>query len=198
MILYACSSNPGKLAEFELAARYGGLADLRIEPLPGLSRIRAPEEHGSTFEENATAKAICYSRFSDELVFADDSGLTVPALNGAPGVHSARYAGANASDEANNTLLLERLGVDNSRAAAFVCVIALAQRGAIVRTFRGIVDGEILHAPRGEKGFGYDPLFFYPPLGRSFAELTPEEKFAVSHRGTAVRTLLESIAQPVG
>ena len=192
MILYACSTNTGKLREFASAGRESGIAGLAIEPLPRLKTIPAPEEDGSTFEENARAKAVYYSGFAEQLVFADDSGIEVDALGGAPGVYSARYAGPNATDAENNTLLLQTLEGIADRAARFVCVIALAQNGQALELVRGSVEGEILHAPRGEGGFGYDPLFFYPPRGCSFAELGAEEKFAVSHRGNALRALFLS------
>lgn len=195
MTLYACSTNPGKLKEFALAARSLHVPGLVIEPLPQLGHVPAPEETADTFEENARAKAIYYSEFTPELVFADDSGLEVDALGGAPGVISARYAGLNATDEANNALLLRNLASTTPRTARFVCVIALARAGEVLQTFRGTVEGEILRMPSGENGFGYDPLFYYPPLGCSFAELAPEEKFAVSHRGNALRALLRFLTQ---
>ena len=166
-----------------------------IEPLPLLGHVPAPEENADSFEGNAALKAIYYSASTPELVFADDSGLEVNALDGAPGVRSARYASADATDEANNELLLRNLGSAAERTARFVCVIALARAGEMLRTFRGTVEGEILRKPRGGNGFGYDPLFYYPPIGCSFAELTPEQKFAVSHRGNALRALLQSLAQ---
>jgi XTP/dITP diphosphohydrolase len=181
--LYACSGNPGKLAEFSLASS-------EILPLPAINQLPAPEESGATFEENAILKALYYSRFTSELVFADDSGLEVAALAGAPGILSARFAGPDATDEQNNSLLLERLANAAHRTARFVTVIALARSGALLDTSTGTVEGEILHAPRGAYGFGYDPLFFYPPLGRSFAELPDPDKFAVSARGKALRALL--------
>jgi XTP/dITP diphosphohydrolase len=190
MILYACSSNPGKLREFALAA-----PGVPIEPLPHLPDIPAPDETGSTFEENARLKAVYYSAFTPELVFADDSGLEVDALAGAPGVHSARYAGPNATDAENNALLLEALANAARRSARFVCFLALARQGQVLQIFRGAVDGEILPAPRGAGGFGYDPLFFYPPFDCSFAELAPEQKFAVSHRGNALRALSAWLSQ---
>jgi XTP/dITP diphosphohydrolase len=184
--LYACSSNRNKLAEFALAAG-GGVA---ILPLPGIDRLTAPEETGETFEENAVLKAVYYSRFTPEPVFADDSGLEVDALGGAPGVLSARFAGPRATHAENNALLLERLAYTAQRSARFVTVLALAQSGELLRTSAGAVEGEILDEPRGAHGFGYDPLFFYPPLGRSFAELADTEKFAVSARGNALRAML--------
>lgn len=186
MTVYACSSNPGKLREFILAGDH----DISIKPLPGLRQIAAPEERGSTFEENASAKALYYSAFTDQIVFADDSGFEIDALGGAPGVYSARYAGPRATDEENNRLVLERTKESASRRARFVCVIAIALAGKLLGSVRGAVEGELLPAPRGENGFGYDPLFFFPPLNRSFAELTPAEKFAVSHRGQAIRAML--------
>lgn len=192
MILYACSTNAGKLREFALAARESGVAGLVIEPLPGLRDIAPPEENGSTFEENARLKAAFYSGFTNELVFADDSGIEVDALGGAPGVYSARYTGRDATDADNNRLLLRNLEGLMDRTARFVCVIALARTGQVIETFHGSVEGEILHAPRGEGGFGYDPLFFYRPCGCTFAELSPEAKFAVSHRGNALRALFKS------
>ncbi len=193
MILFACSTNAGKLREFAFAAN--SAPDLTIEPLAILGSVPAPEENGATFEENARIKAIYYSGFTQESVFADDSGLEVDALSGAPGVISARYAGPDATDEANNALLLRNLESIAQRTGRFVCVIALARQGKVLQTFRGAVEGEILRAARGANGFGYDPLFYYPPFACSFAELAPEQKFAVSHRGIAVRSMLDSLSQ---
>jgi XTP/dITP diphosphohydrolase len=189
--LYYCSSNPGKLREFALAAEQASDLACRIEPLPGLKQIPPPAEDGSSFEENAASKAIYYSRFTPELLFADDSGLEVEALAGAPGIHSARFAGPNATDAENNKLLLERLAQHSDRRARFVCVLALARQGSLLAHFRGTVEGEILHQPRGANGFGYDPLFFYPPLARSFGEIDPARKFPVSHRGRALSALFQ-------
>ena len=193
MLIYACSSNSGKLNEFALAAQQSGLSNLTIEPLPGLESIRPPEETGTTFEENAQAKAIYYSRFTGQIVLADDSGLQVDALYGAPGIYSARYAGPEATDEDNNNVLLRNLGATSQRTARFVCVLALARREEVLLITHGSVEGAILIAPRGSNGFGYDPLFFYPPSQRSFAELAAQEKFAVSHRGVALRRLFEQL-----
>jgi len=191
--IYVCSKNSGKLKEFTLAAQQTGFEDVTFEPLPGLAQIATPEETGATFEENATAKALYYSGFTHNVVVADDSGLCVDALNGAPGVQSARYAGPDASDEDNNNLLLRDLGTAAHREGRFVCVLALAQQRRILAITRGVVEGTILPAPRGNNGFGYDPLFFYPPLNRSFGELSPEQKFLVSHRGNAIRALLKEL-----
>lgn len=192
MKVYCATGNPGKLREFRLA---GELLGIEVEPLPGLKSIAAPEETGATFEENARLKAAFYSTLvSDGPLFADDSGLEVDALNGEPGVYSARYAGENASDKANNDLLLRNLGDNPRRAGRFVCVIALAEGGKVLKTFRGTVEGEILHAPRGPEGFGYDPLFYYPPFGCSFGEVEGERKFGVSHRGNALRLMFDCLA----
>jgi XTP/dITP diphosphohydrolase len=189
MTIYACSSNPGKLREFSLAGHQSGIADLDIRPLPGLPHISPPDENGTTFEQNAAAKAAYYSRYSDELVLADDSGLVVPALGGAPGIYSSRYAGPNATTADNNALLLRNLtGIEN-RSAYFVCVVALACSGEVLTTCRGTAEGLILREAVGEHGFGYDPLFFYPPLNATFAVIEEKEKFAVSHRGAALRSL---------
>jgi XTP/dITP diphosphohydrolase len=193
--LYCATSNPGKLGEFREAA--GG--DIQVEGLPPLA---CPEE-GATFEENAIAKALCHSRAAlvntslsrqrPLYVFADDSGIEVDALGGDPGVRSARFSGPEATDLSNNKLLLERLrGVPApGRGARFVCSIALTADGELVKAFHGSVEGGILDAPAGSEGFGYDPLFFYPPLSRSFGELSDEEKWGHSHRGTAFRQMLE-------
>ena len=194
--LQIATTNQGKLRDFAVSAQ--ALAGhIAVEPLPGLEKISPPEENGSSFEENAIAKAIYYSEFTRELVLADDSGLEVEALDGAPGIHSARYAGPGATDTDNNQLLLSRLSNLPSREARFVCVLAVAQNSRLLLTSRGAVEGTILTAPQGNGGFGYDPLFFYPPLSRSFAELTPEEKLSVSHRGTALRRLFEELGEIV-
>lgn len=188
MKIWCATGNPGKLREFQLAA---GVLGIDIEPLAGLKSIVAPEETGATFEENARLKAEYYSRLAPGLLFADDSGLAVDALGGEPGVRSARYAGDEASDDANNRLLLERVRDEPNRAARFVCVIAVAQAGETVATFQGEVRGRIVDAPRGANGFGYDPLFFYEPFGSTFAEIDGERKFDVSHRGQALRKMLD-------
>jgi XTP/dITP diphosphohydrolase len=194
MVLYACTTNSGKLREFLLASAQAQLADILIEPLPGLDAIAPPDETGATFEENAALKASYYSQFTEKLVFADDSGLEVSALGGAPGVRSARYAGEGAKDDENNALLLRNLSGVRQRHARFVSVVALARGGHIPHTSRGAVEGEILAEARGFGGFGYDPLFYYPPFGCSFGEIDKERKFTVSHRGQALRALLEWIA----
>ena len=187
--LYCATTNRGKLREFQQALRASP-----VEPLPGLSSITPPEETGVTFEENAILKALYYSKHCDGYLFVDDSGLEVNALGGAPGVYSARFAGPHATDDANNQLLLERMRGVSDRTARFVCVVALAESGRLVGTFRGEVEGRLLEAPRGSNGFGYDPLFFYPPFQCSFGEAPLERKMEVSHRAKALdkmRTYLE-------
>lgn len=182
MRLYCATTNPGKLREF---------IDIvgEVEQLPGLKEIPAPDETGETFERNASDKAVYYSKFCDGPLFVDDSGLEVDALNGAPGVYSARYAGPDATDEANNRLVVERMRGKTDRRSRFVCVVALAQRGELIGTFRGEVEGELLEEPRGPNGFGYDPLFFYPPFGKSFGEVGTDLKKQVSHRARALRAM---------
>lgn len=191
MIVYCATTNAGKIAEFRLLS---GDA-FNTEPLPRLRDLPGCEETGSTFEENAIQKALHFGAYSSGLVFAEDSGLEVDSLAGEPGVYSARYAGPNATDEDNNRLVLSRLGDSTDRSARFICVIALVQDGALVQTFRGSVEGEILSAPRGEHGFGYDPLFYFPPFGCSFGEIPRERKQTVSHRGAALKQLAEFIQQ---
>lgn len=181
--LWCATTNAGKLREFRLAGAYA-------EALPDLHRIEPPAENGVTFEENAAAKAIYYSRFAGDLLFADDSGLEVDALDGEPGVHSARFAGPYATGDQNNALLLARIAGEQDRGARFVCVIALAREGKLLQTFRGEVEGRIVDNARGAGGFGYDPLFFYPPLQRTLAEISESDKFQVSHRGKAFRAMV--------
>jgi XTP/dITP diphosphohydrolase len=188
--LYCATGNPGKLREFRLAA---GVAPVEIELVPGLRDLPPAVEDGATFEENAIKKALHYARNVDGLLFADDSGLEVDALGGAPGVYSARYSGANAADESNNRLLLENLRGKADRAARFVCAIALVERDAVRGVYRGSVEGRILDAPRGEHGFGYDPLFYYEPFGCTFGEAPDDRKFSVSHRGQALRAMLAAL-----
>jgi XTP/dITP diphosphohydrolase len=193
--LYCATGNPGKLGEFRLAAAQ---APVEIELLPGFSRIPPPVEDGATFEENAALKALHYAAGAPQpsLLFADDSGLEVDALGGEPGVRSARYCGHHGDDEANNRLLLEKLRGAQNRTARFVCAIALVENGRLRGVYRGAVEGAILHEPRGAGGFGYDPLFYYPPFDCSFGEAGAREKFSVSHRGGALRAMLAALQQP--
>jgi XTP/dITP diphosphohydrolase len=188
--VFCATSNLGKLREFQLAAPD---FDVRRLPVP----VDPPEETGATFEENAALKAVYYSEHADGYLFADDSGLEVDALGGEPGVHSARFAGEHASDQDNNALLLRRLEGAADRTARFVCVIALAKNGELVKAFRGSVEGRIIDAARGSGGFGYDPLFFHEPFGCTFGEAPIEDKMKVSHRAQALAkmfTYLRGIA----
>jgi XTP/dITP diphosphohydrolase len=188
--LYCATTNPGKLREFRLAAEKLGQGRFDILALPGIKEITAPEETGETFEANAIEKALYYSRYAPGPLFADDSGLEVDALGGAPGVLSARYAGEGAGDEANNRLVIQRLAGVENRTARFVCVIALAEAGRLIKTFRGSVEGRMIDTPSGPNGFGYDPLFFHEPFGCTFGEATGEEKLLVSHRGQALAAMI--------
>jgi len=187
--LFCATTNPGKLLEFRKALE-GSFA---LDTLPGLNWISPCDETGATFQENAIQKALYYSNHCDGHLFVDDSGLEVDALSGAPGVYSARFAGPHATDEANNRLLLQRMHGVADRGARFVCVVALASQGKLIDTFRGVVDGQLLEAPRGGNGFGYDPLFFYPPFGCTFGEAPLERKMEVSHRSQALRALLAQL-----
>lgn len=191
--LFLASSNPGKLAEYRaLAAIDASSLRIELELLPDFGAIPSFEENASTFAENAAGKALYYSGRSEGLVFADDSGLVVPALGGAPGVRSARYAGAHASNAQKMKKLLGELRgkMAGERVAYFVCAIALAERGRAKAIVTDRVDGEILEAPRGSGGFGYDPVFYFPTLQKTFAEIPAQEKNLRSHRGKAFRRLL--------
>jgi len=196
--LYLASSNAGKLAEFrELALGGSPALPIELDLLPSFVSLPVFEENAPTFAENATGKALHYSRICDGLIFADDSGLVVPALGGAPGVHSARYAGPHANSAECNAKLLAAMQnkAAAQRRASFVCAIALAQSGHAHAIVTARVDGEILEAPRGSGGFGYDPLFYFPALEKSFAELSREEKNQYSHRGNAFRKLLHFLGE---
>jgi XTP/dITP diphosphohydrolase len=194
--LFLASSNPGKLGEFR-ALVPPAAPSVRVELglLPGFDSLPSFQENAPTFAENALGKALHYSRLCEGLVFADDSGLVVPALGGAPGVHSARYAGPSATSAERITKLLGELRgkTGSQRAAHFVCAIALAKQGRAIAVVADRVDGEILDASRGSAGFGYDPVFYFPPLKKTFAELTAEEKNRHSHRGKAFHKLLAAI-----
>ncbi|MGZ4788180.1 MAG: RdgB/HAM1 family non-canonical purine NTP pyrophosphatase [Terriglobales bacterium] len=193
--ILVASSNQGKLRDFAaVAAPYS----IEIAGIPGFNDLPDVVEDAPTFETNAQKKAEHYSRYAPgEYVLADDSGLEVDALHGAPGIFSARYASTpnhpNATDAENNAKLVhEMAGIpEDSRQARFVCAIAVARDGRTVATFRGCANGVIQQEPRGTGGFGYDPLFCVNSLKKTFAELTPEEKAQVSHRGEAFRKLLQ-------
>jgi XTP/dITP diphosphohydrolase len=192
------TSNPGKLRDFAGAAIAHGV---QVAAIPDFSSLPAVVEDGLTFEANARKKAEAYSRYvPGQIILADDSGLEVDALGGAPGVHSARYAAdaphlvdKNTDDQANNSRVLRELrGVlPEKRTGRFVCVLVAARDGTALEVFHGTAEGIILGAPHGAKGFGYDPLFYFPEIGKTFAELTAEEKANYSHRGAAFRHFLE-------
>ncbi|MGH9417426.1 MAG: RdgB/HAM1 family non-canonical purine NTP pyrophosphatase [Terriglobales bacterium] len=186
--VWLATGNQGKVDDFAAMA-----PGLRLDLMPGFPALPSVEETGDTFEANARLKAEHYSRLGEGLIVADDSGLVVDALAGAPGVYSARYAGLHGDDDANNRLVLQRLqGIPiERRTARFVCVLALARRGKFAAVFHGVAEGLILPEERGTLGFGYDPLFYSPAAGCGFGELTRERKAAFSHRGQAARALLE-------
>jgi XTP/dITP diphosphohydrolase len=227
MILYAATSNPGKLAEFATSASTAGI---EVLALPNLHQIPEPLEDATTFQGNADLKAIAYSlAIPHLLVFADDSGLEVPALNNQPGVRSARFADDYAleypnssvisteaasqtvvisteaqrsgetpvflgsKDHRNNALVLHLMQHQPNRAARFVCNLALARDGQVLLRAQGVAEGQLLRTPRGEDGFGYDPLFLVPYLNLTFAEIPRQQKWELSHRGNAFRTLLAQI-----
>jgi len=192
------SSNPGKIRDFTGAASAYGIA---IAVIPNFSSLPLVVEDGQTFEANARKKAEAYSRYAPgQLVIADDSGLEVDGLRGAPGVHSARYAAeephlaeANTDDEANNAKLIREIKriPPRERTGRFVCWIAAARDGRTLQLFDGKAEGIIQEKLRGANGFGYDPLFYFPPIAKTFAELSAEEKAQYSHRGAAFRKFLE-------
>jgi XTP/dITP diphosphohydrolase len=212
MRIYVATSNPGKLRDFAYAAEEAvsgpvcNSKDIEIQPLPGLDGIAAPPEDELTFEANARTKAIYYSTYAPgKYVLADDSGLEVTCLENAPGVRSARYAEderfpfapGSTLDERNNAALLRAL--DNvpepCRQGRYRCVLALARDGTVMATADGSLEGSILTAPSGERGFGYDPLFLVPEFNRTMAELDSTERLSVSHRGRALRALIERLPQ---
>jgi XTP/dITP diphosphohydrolase len=184
--LLLATTNPHKLEEFRVI-----FADLPfyLRSLNDLNLGIDVEETGSTFEENARLKALAYARASGMLTLADDSGLEIDALGGAPGVYSARFLGPDVSYEERFRVILERLrGLPpEQRTARFRCVIGLAEPSGLYRSVTGVVEGQIADAPRGEHGFGYDPIVLIPELGKTMAELTPEVKNRISHRGRAAR-----------
>ena len=189
MRIFLASSNPGKLREYwELA----GDATLELELLPNFGNIPVFEETAPSFAENSAGKALYYSRFADEIVLADDSGLVVPVLGGAPGVLSARYAGPNATDQDRVRKLLHEMADKRGeqRRAHFVCVTTLAKQGRPLAVVSDRCDGLIASAPRGTGGFGYDPVFYFESLGQTYAQISPTEKHRYSHRGKTFRKIL--------
>lgn len=187
--IFLASSNLGKLREYQVLA---GESPIEIALLPNFHEIPPFEETAPTFAENSAGKALHYSRFASGILLADDSGLVVPSLNGAPGVYSARYAGPNATDEDRFLKLLREMQdkIGRERAARFVCVSSLAQNGRALAVVSDFAEGTITHEPRGADGFGYDPVFFFEQLGRTYAEISREEKNEYSHRGRAFRKII--------
>ncbi len=186
------TKNKGKLAEFKKLLDLPEIELLSMDQFPELKHIKIKED-GSTFLENAIKKAKEVSRLSGIPAIADDSGLVVCALGGRPGVYSARFAGESATDEQNNLKLLEEMKGKPDRRAAFVCVLAVASPKGKVFTYEGRCDGLITETPLGDKGFGYDPVFYYPPLKKTFAQMDAEEKNRISHRAVAIKKLRDDI-----
>ena len=202
MNLYAATANAGKLRDFAAGAQ---AYSCDLAPLPNLSKIPPPPEEGETFAANARAKALYYAAQAPGLtVIADDSGLEVDALNGAPGVRSARFAAdagiSPVSDSDNNEYLLQRLTdiAPEHRTARYKCSLAAATYDRIIAASEGTVEGIILSAPQGTGGFGYDPLFFLPQLNKTMAEIDLETKLWLSHRGAALRNLLATLRKISG
>jgi XTP/dITP diphosphohydrolase len=196
------TSNPGKIRDFAGAASHHGI---EVAAIPNFSSLPSVVEDGATFEANARKKAEAYSRYvPGEIVIADDSGLEVDALGGAPGVHSARYAADephaaenNTDDDDNNAKLIREIRrvPAGKRTGRFVCWIAAARDGQTLAVFEGKTEGIIQEQPKGSNGFGYDPLFFFPQINKTFAELTAAEKAHHSHRGKAFRKFLDWAAK---
>lgn len=190
-LLVAASGNAHKIEELQriFENRY------TVVPMAAVGFTDDIDETADSFVGNAILKAETVAAATGLPTIADDSGLTVDALNGEPGVYSARYAGEHGNDAANNAKLLDKLAQEENRSAAFHCVLALKMPGSDIITAEGICPGVMLRAPRGENGFGYDPLFFYPPLNKTFAEMTAEEKNAVSHRARASRAMRDLLPE---
>lgn len=194
MKLLIATRNRGKVAEIKALLGPGALGNVQVVTLVDLPNVSDPREEGKTFRENARAKALHYAQAHRVLCVADDSGLSVEALEGRPGVLSARYAGKNATDEENNALLLDDLRpVKKPWRAAFVCAAAAALPGRVIAEAEGRIEGELVATPRGAGGFGYDPLFRVEGTARTMAELSVEEKNRISHRGAAMRLLIEEL-----
>ncbi len=192
MKLLVATGNQGKLKEIRRLLEGSGVEVLGLDQLENPPEV---VEDGATFEANARKKAVEMAAFSGHLTLADDSGLVVDALGGAPGVLSARYAGAQGDDAANNAKLLQALAdtADEQRRAAFHCVMALAWPDGRCQTFAGKVSGLIMRGERGDGGFGYDPLFMVPEYGKTMAELPLDIKNRISHRGNALRQVIPEL-----
>ena len=194
MDLVIATSNQHKLKEFKAILKGFPLTILSLKDFPDIPVV---VEDGKSFYENALKKALTVARHTDKITVADDSGIEVDALDGKPGVYSARFAGEDATDEANNTKLLKELeGVSSDkRGACFKCVLVIAQPDGETAFVEGACRGTIIHEARGEYGFGYDPLFLVPEYDKTFSEITPEEKNKISHRARALKKLLKILPQ---
>lgn len=191
MELVLATRNPHKTREFrELLGNEFNLADLG-----GFPELELPPETGKTFEQNARLKALSVSQSVEQIVIADDSGLEVDALDGAPGIYSARYAGESATDAANVDKLLRALEGVAKRSARFRCAIAIARAGTVLATVEGVAEGTIADSPRGDCGFGYDPIFQPVGFDKTFAEMPPELKNKISHRAKAVAAMIKALRQ---
>jgi XTP/dITP diphosphohydrolase len=198
MKLLVATSNAGKLRDFAHAAL--AYAGFRIEPLANIAAMPAPAEDADSFEGNALIKALAYSVLAPgEIVLADDSGIVLPGLQGAPGVRSARYAddeqfrGEGTTDQRNLNCLLDRASGLDDRRANYTCVLAAVREGRLLATAEGKCEGELLRAPRGDKGFGYDPVFLIPELALTMAEVDMATRLRLSHRGRALVNLLTKL-----
>ena len=192
MKLLIATTNPGKLREIEAILEGAPVA---LHTLAEFPDVEEPEETGETFEANARLKALYYAAATGILTAADDSGLEIDALGGAPGVHSARWHGTDYNfkfQKIREHLALQGL---TTSAARFVCCVAVADGNRIVHEIRGTIEGRIADAPAGANGFGYDPIFFYPPLGLTLAQLDRDQKSTVSHRGKAFSALRQYLLQ---
>ncbi|MEK5198033.1 XTP/dITP diphosphatase [Staphylococcus sp. FSL H8-0121] len=183
------SNNQGKINDFKAI-----FPNKNVIGISELIKDFDVEETGTTFEENAKLKSVAAAKALNKQVIADDSGLEVQALNGEPGVYSARYAGLDKNDQDNIKKLLDNMNNETERAAQFVCVISLSSPNGQTQQFKGTVSGEITTEPIGENGFGYDPVFYVPSLGKTMAQLTDEEKAKISHRGNAINQLQQFLA----
>lgn len=190
IMIVIATRNKGKSGEIRELLKDAPVA---IKDLNDFGPIPEAVEDGDSFDENAYQKSSLTARVLGLPALADDSGLCVEALDGAPGIHSARYAGENASDADNTAKLLKALEDKKNRRAAFECVLSLAVPTGAALTYEARCEGEILHEAAGENGFGYDPVFYYPPLEKTFAQLSREEKSRVSHRGKALREFQSEI-----
>lgn len=188
--LLVATTNPGKLRE--IRALMAG-APVQLRGLSDLPTIAEPDETGATFEENARLKALYYASHSGLWTVAEDSGLVVDALGGEPGVRSARFLRPDAPYEERFAEIIRRLSASGShgRTARFVAALSAVENGRVVYETTGVVEGEIAEIPRGSGGFGYDPIFYYPPYGRTLAEVSEAEKNAIAHRGVAFRKFAE-------